>query len=170
MQDTKSIRSNQRVRATFRNISERKADLYWVDFSGKLVQYSRDLGPGEESRISTYVTHPWVARDSVTGQWLAVCGKSVYVTPKPGGDGDNADDADEETDGAHARDVGPLEILIHIPVYRLEDLCIGFLRRHLQQHSTLTTEQLSGYLLDRVATIPTLTARVYHPQRGITDQ
>ncbi|KAF9052573.1 von Hippel-Lindau disease tumor suppressor, beta/alpha domain-containing protein [Rhodocollybia butyracea] len=38
------------------------ATLYWINFQGNLVYYYT-LGTGQEVRMNTYVTHPWVIRD-----------------------------------------------------------------------------------------------------------
>ncbi|XP_076450102.1 von Hippel-Lindau disease tumor suppressor-like [Babylonia areolata] len=158
--DLRSFKSKRRVLITFVNKSERIAELYWVDFNGKLVMYCKELQPGKEHKLITYVTHPWIARDSVTGQWLSVGGKQWYVTPMP----QDSHDIDDEP-GAELIDVGSVEVTIQIPVYRLQDICIGFFRKCQKAHE-LTEEQVNQYLLHKVNNIPKVSFRVYRESDG----
>ena len=62
------------VRVAFKNISPRKIDLYWISHESKLVQYSSNLAPGTMTGIISFVGHPWVATDSLTGQKMFLNG------------------------------------------------------------------------------------------------
>ena len=102
MSNIKSMPSHESVLVAFRNGTDRKADLYWVDFSGKLVKYASAMAPGARKGMTTYVTHAWVARDTETGEQLCMSGQSVYVASAP-------------ASSATSEHPGQLEIVIHIP-------------------------------------------------------
>ena len=113
MSNIKSIRSTQSLHAKFKNATERHVDLYWLDFRGKLVRYILAMEPGSVHDMTTYVTHPWVARDNVTGQSLYLSGQSVYIPVAPAGT--EAEDEEEDVEGIAPVHVGSIEITIHIP-------------------------------------------------------
>ncbi|KAK7481853.1 hypothetical protein BaRGS_00026879 [Batillaria attramentaria] len=104
----KSEISRVRVRVTFFNASSRHVDIFWVDFNGKIVRYFHRAPPQSLKKILTYVTHPWVALDSDTGQKLCLSGEEVYVTKLP--PRENVEE-DEETED----DMPTVNIRIHIP-------------------------------------------------------
>lgn len=58
------------VSTTFFNSSFQTIDIYWVDFSCRLVLY-RNLSPGQSYIQQTYVGHLWQFQDSSTGQLMA---------------------------------------------------------------------------------------------------
>ena len=62
--------STNLVNTTFFNSSVQTIDIYWVDFSCRLVLY-RNLSPGQSYIQQTYVGHLWEFRDSFTGQLMA---------------------------------------------------------------------------------------------------
>ncbi|XP_025088595.1 uncharacterized protein LOC112560760 [Pomacea canaliculata] len=69
-----------RVEANFTNRSSRYVDLLWVDYQGALVRYHKRMAPNELKKLITFATHPWVARDSDTGQAMYLSGRPVYIT------------------------------------------------------------------------------------------
>lgn len=69
-----------RVEANFTNRSSRYVDLFWVDYQGALVRYHKRMAPNELKKLITFATHPWVARDSDTGQAMYLSGRPVYIT------------------------------------------------------------------------------------------
>lgn len=73
----KSSKSIIQSRVTFKNITERKASLFWLDYNGERVLYKK-LGSGEETKMNTFVGHPWVFRDSDSGDEL-VAGEGKKV-------------------------------------------------------------------------------------------
>ena len=54
---------------SFINNGYRVVDVWWVDYDGREVFY-RKLVPGESYRQETHATHPWVVRDTETGEPL----------------------------------------------------------------------------------------------------
>lgn len=87
-----------RVEANFTNRSSRYVDLLWVDYQGALVRYHKRMAPNELKKLITFATHPWVARDSDTGQAMYLSGRPVYITSLQ---------KEEKRE--------PVEVLIHIP-------------------------------------------------------
>jgi len=51
----------------FVNSSFLKVGVYWIDYSGREVQYAT-VEPRESYTQSTYMTHPWVIRDLASGE------------------------------------------------------------------------------------------------------
>lgn len=47
---------------TFRNTGFEIRRLYWLDYEGKRKLYS-ELLAGQEQRLDTYLTHPWLVTD-----------------------------------------------------------------------------------------------------------
>ena len=45
-------------------------ELYWVDVEGRKGSYVKSLGPGEKRREETYITHPWIFKQSNNGKRL----------------------------------------------------------------------------------------------------
>ncbi|ESO82381.1 hypothetical protein LOTGIDRAFT_236999 [Lottia gigantea] len=95
---------------TFRNISSRKVDVYWLDYKGQKVKYMENFSTDRNHHINTYVTHPWIARDAVTHDVLLFNGKEVYFP--------------QAWDGRSERTM----INIHIPVFKLTNRCIQVLK------------------------------------------
>lgn len=59
----KSLRYDQALSMTFENRSSFERDLYWLNYTGKRVIYTK-LAPGSTYSVNTFVTHPWVITDS----------------------------------------------------------------------------------------------------------
>ena len=63
-------------------------DFYWVDVEGRKGSYVKSLGPGEKRQEETYITHPWVFKQSKNGTRLYafsnVMGSSVFEGEKFG--------------------------------------------------------------------------------------
>ncbi|KAK7099162.1 protein Vhl-like [Littorina saxatilis] len=144
----KSQNSQCQVPVTFVNTTQRTVDVYWVDFAGELVRYS-NLSPGKKHHIYTYATHPWVARDCATGQRMFLSGQPVFVPVEP--------PADQDPDL-------PIEILIHIPLFRLEEICIGYFRASMSE-ADLAKMDVNAYIKQRLCNIPKLKATDYQPRR-----
>uniref|UniRef100_A0A1A9W2G6 von Hippel-Lindau disease tumour suppressor beta domain-containing protein n=1 Tax=Glossina brevipalpis TaxID=37001 RepID=A0A1A9W2G6_9MUSC len=61
----------------FENSTTRSVNLYWMDFNG-FQQLFQTLKPGAGIKINTYVKHPWIFRDRVTGERMHVKNKDVF--------------------------------------------------------------------------------------------
>lgn len=73
---------------TFVNKTHRKVDVLWLDYNGRRVKYAT-LGINNNTyEITTYETHPWIFRDSDTGDKLVVQGgqEVYYPVQWTGGD------------------------------------------------------------------------------------
>jgi WD40 repeat protein len=62
-----SLTSDQEATVTFKNLTGRTLDVYWVDFSCA-AQYYYTVFEGEEYDQITYLTHTWIFVDSTTGE------------------------------------------------------------------------------------------------------
>ncbi|XP_071099285.1 von Hippel-Lindau disease tumor suppressor-like [Haliotis cracherodii] len=111
----KSIHSDTGVYVNFVNKTQRRVDLFWIDFQGRLVRYKQGLKPDKKHAIYTYETHPWIARDARTGSSLLINKDFIYY-PK----------ADP--------DVQVQQIVITLPVFRLIDRCVDLLRFYGIRH------------------------------------
>ncbi len=65
-----SINSDNATTANFANNSKRIVSVIWIDFNCHEVLY-RLLPPGQSYTQPTYLTHPWIIRDTVTGALLS---------------------------------------------------------------------------------------------------
>ena len=61
----------------FVNRTERSIDVVWLNYEGIGVHYCT-LKPGHCIDVNTFVGHPWIFRDSQTGDKLMVNSKEVY--------------------------------------------------------------------------------------------
>ena len=61
----------------FVNRTDRTVYLFWFGYDGKIVNYGT-LGPRRINQMDTYVTHPWIAKDSVTAFTLLMNGQTVF--------------------------------------------------------------------------------------------
>lgn len=80
MEENKEIKSlNHDIQSyvTFYNRTIRKVAIMWHDYEGKLVRYAIIL-PGAVHHMHTYVTHPWSAVDSDTGDRLLIDKNFVF--------------------------------------------------------------------------------------------
>lgn len=76
-----SIHSREQSFVCFVNCTQRNVDVFWVDFQGRHIKY-KTLARRERYKINTYVTHPWVFRDSETSSALVVNSEEAFY-PKP---------------------------------------------------------------------------------------
>ena len=65
----------------FKNNTGRKVDIFWLDYTGHKVKYGT-LRPGDQRRQTTYVSHPWIFRDSNTFDVLVANKKHRVFFPE----------------------------------------------------------------------------------------
>ncbi|XP_062556452.1 protein Vhl [Armigeres subalbatus] len=106
----KSEHAEIRSFVLFKNYTERTVDIYWVNYSSKFIHYSA-LAPAAQVPVNTYVTHPWVFIDKLTGERMLVNGKPVYY-PEPWY---------TNIDGNGK--LNRIEVRIHYPLRSLKDIC-----------------------------------------------
>ena len=68
--DLRSVRGMTSTNLYIRNTAHEERDLYWLNYDGFRVFYSR-LAPGQQTTQQTYATHPWVVTTS-TGQCVTI--------------------------------------------------------------------------------------------------
>jgi len=85
----KSLRCDSQSLVTFISRTRRPFSVYWLDYHGNRVRYCQ-LGYAQQFNIRTYETHPWIFRDSETGDKLVTAdGSEVYMPKKwTGGNAD----------------------------------------------------------------------------------
>ncbi|RWS08715.1 von Hippel-Lindau disease tumor suppressor-like protein [Dinothrombium tinctorium] len=67
----RSVNSTRQSFVRFFNLSPKKVDIIWINYEGVGVTY-KTLAPHEFFDISTWVSHPWIFRDNVTKDTMAV--------------------------------------------------------------------------------------------------
>ena len=65
-----SVDDNTEAMIKFFNDCHVAVDIYWIDYNGDRVLYFDDLAPGQSVLQGTYLTHPWLAVESGTGESL----------------------------------------------------------------------------------------------------
>ena len=73
----------------FLNCTARRVDVVWLNHGGVGIKY-RALGPNQWVDVNTYVGHPWIFRDSATGDKLVVQLKEVFEPSSWKNDDENA--------------------------------------------------------------------------------
>ncbi|ELU10094.1 hypothetical protein CAPTEDRAFT_167535 [Capitella teleta] len=106
----------------FCNRTNRLVDIIWLNYEGLGVRY-RTLPPRNFIDVNTFVGHPWIFRDSLTGDKCVAQFKTVY---EPIGNGD----------GPPKRRV----VNITIPVFKLRDRCLQVLRAIVPRHAIQSLE------------------------------
>lgn len=76
-----SINGNTSTSVTFWNVYWNPVTVYWLDYSGSRVNYAT-LGAFGSYTQPTYVTHPWIATDSITS--VDVTGFMPQASPSYG--------------------------------------------------------------------------------------
>lgn len=85
---SKSLQSTSSTSITFKNSTSSKIRIYWLDFNGKRVEYSKSghqassdggLEAGASYTQQTFVTHPWLITDDQGN-----C-QGIYYAPGTGG-------------------------------------------------------------------------------------
>jgi len=77
----KSLRADSQSRVSFISRSRRSFCVYWLDYHGRRVKYCQ-LDYGQHFNIRTFETHPWIFRDSRTGDTLVTADGSEIYMPK----------------------------------------------------------------------------------------
>lgn len=109
----KSLYSQKFCFVTFVSRTQRKVDLFWLDFKGSRVLYNT-LKYRESFPITTFETHPWLFRDSDTGDVLVANNSDEVYYPVP-------------WTGQHD---AQQTVFIDLPVYSLRERAIQILRQH----------------------------------------
>lgn len=69
--DVKSSQSRVHAFARFYNKTQRTVNVIWINYQGTRVRY-KTLQKGEWIDVNTFVGHPWVFHDAITGDKLHV--------------------------------------------------------------------------------------------------
>ena len=81
--ETKKLKSGparEMSHVRFVNHTTRRVDIIWINYVGQCVKY-KTVEPRMHFDVTTFVGHPWVFRDSDTGDKLVVQLKSIYNPP-----------------------------------------------------------------------------------------
>ncbi|XP_013413378.1 von Hippel-Lindau disease tumor suppressor-like [Lingula anatina] len=109
----------------FINKTARHVDVIWLNYEGARVRY-KTLSPEQWVDVNTFVGHPWIFRDSVSGDRLVVQHEAVY-----------------EPEGWNIEEGWPPTrrlVSITIPVYTLKERCIQLIRRYVKDEDISSLE------------------------------
>ena len=67
---SKSSRKQIKFTVFFTNRTSKNINLIWKDYEGNEVIIQRDMVAGQTHREPTYLTHPYIARDSATNKLM----------------------------------------------------------------------------------------------------
>ncbi|KAK9808028.1 hypothetical protein WJX73_006183 [Symbiochloris irregularis] len=67
----RSVHWRQQKPMTFHNLTTRKVQVIWLDYSGNEVLYE-ELGSDGHYAVDTFLSHPWIIRDCKTGRRLSM--------------------------------------------------------------------------------------------------
>ncbi|XP_045176795.2 uncharacterized protein LOC123537222 [Mercenaria mercenaria] len=121
----KSLNNDTPTFVQFVNSSDRMVYLFWLDYTGKLVRYGC-IPPHRVMEMNTYVTHPWVARDTATWYPLLLNGEQIFFPQIERGEQLFHDQNRERVD-------------IHIPVFPLFRRCLEVVYLYFQKETIAWT-------------------------------
>uniref|UniRef100_U5EUF5 Putative e3 ubiquitin ligase vhl component von hippel-lindau tumor suppressor in s n=1 Tax=Corethrella appendiculata TaxID=1370023 RepID=U5EUF5_9DIPT len=133
----RSLQSLIRSFILFKNITERNIDIYWVNYTSKFIHYTR-LKPNETSKVNTYETHPWVFKDSETGERMHVAHNLVYF-PEPW-----------YTRIDHTGRFGRILVEIHFPMRTLKESCLWRVLNSLKNKENFLDLELPKSIIDEL--------------------
>lgn len=128
----KSLNSDDPTYISFINKSNRTAEAWWLNFSGKPVSYG-DINPGKSLQMNTYLTHPWMFRAS-DGAKLLVSFSEVYF-PAPA----------QYDDYGHPHFQA---VYVTTPMYSLQECCLRLIRSLVRKQDICKLEIPEGLRQD----------------------
>ncbi|XP_046384956.1 von Hippel-Lindau disease tumor suppressor [Ischnura elegans] len=123
----RSLNSDHRAYVRFRNNTVRKVDVIWINYEGSRVKY-RTLLPGQFFDANTYLSHPWMFRDSDTQDKLVVKSKEVFRPPPS-----VIRSVPNEGNAEPVRRLERTIVYITIPVYTLKERAMQVIRSYISQ-------------------------------------
>ncbi|XP_058062468.1 protein Vhl isoform X1 [Anopheles bellator] len=136
-QELKSEHSEIRSFVKFVNTTLRAVDVFWVNYSAKLIHYTT-LEPTAHCMVNTYVTHPWMFQDKVSGERMHVRHNQVFM-PEPWY-------TNIDGDGRLARK----EITVHFPVRTLRENCLWRILSMAREEDTLRELEIPKVLVQEL--------------------
>ncbi|XP_074654896.1 von Hippel-Lindau disease tumor suppressor-like [Tubulanus polymorphus] len=109
----------------FINKTQRKVDVIWLNYAGDQMNYA-SLNPEQFLDMNTYVGHPWIFKDTESGDKLVVQHQKLY-----------------QPIGWLPSDGWPPQrkrVYITIPVYSLKERCLQIIRCLTPQNSIPSLE------------------------------
>ena len=128
-ENVEQLKSQHSIRPSFVrfvNCTPRTVDCIWINYEGRRIKY-KTLHEKQYFDVCTFVSHPWIFRDSKTHDKMCVSSlenrqqkaqrKDVFMPP----------DVIENGIFQKKRKI----ILITLPIYSLKERCFQFLRENL---------------------------------------
>jgi len=131
-----SMRSVKSVRASFVrfvNLTRRRVDVIWINYEGRSVKY-KTLRPREYLDVNTYVSHPWIFRDSDTHDKLVISSTAGIHTGNENGIFGSPVFRPQETLAPDGRTPVRKVVYITLPVYTLKERCFQMLRKYFDNN------------------------------------
>jgi len=121
LRNVKAKHSSKPSYIRFKNTTQRRVDVIWINYDGVKVKY-KTLLPMEYFDVTSFVSHPWIFRDADNKMKL-VCGKrEIFDCPQP--------TYVKLKDGVRAtRQV----VNITLPLYSLRDYALRTVQKHIRQ-------------------------------------
>ncbi|XP_044744941.1 protein Vhl [Coccinella septempunctata] len=131
----RSQESETRCYIRFMNLTERRVNVVWVNFSGLFVSYTT-LDRGQFVDVNTFKTHPWIAFDDKTQDRMHIDKKLVYHPQT------FREHLAEKLPGYKYREgvESRIMIVISLPVHSLKYTVLLYLKNHL--NDPLKVDQL----------------------------
>lgn len=140
-----SATSRRQSFVRFVNKTNRRVDVIWINYEGQRTKY-RTIGPDEFCDVNTYVSHPWVFRDSVTHAVLVASFQEVY----------HPQDWLQTLIAGGYRPTGqviqPIRKVVNItlPMYTLKERCMDVIRKHLSRVEDINTLEIPRLLKEEI--------------------
>lgn len=119
----------------FINVTDKRVDVIWVNYNGVCVCY-RTLAPRCYIDIETFVSHPWIFRNSDTWDRMDICKQEVY----------HIEPSDVKLLKCNRR----LPAHITLPVYSLKELCYQSIRKSLSNKNQIYQLDIPKSLQDEL--------------------
>lgn len=131
----------------FLNRTGRRVELIWVDYGGHWIRY-KVLSPGDHFEIYTFVTHPWVFRDTVTGVRLLALDYGMVFVP-------TTHNVQQVCDPEGNMHLIPTLVSITVPMFGLKDRCLETIQRcirdKLHVRELVIPQELRDDILRRIS-------------------
>lgn len=138
-QTLRSEDSSTSLLVQFLNRTARLVDVIWVDYGGHWIRY-KTVHPGDNFETLTFVTHPWVFQDNISGTRLVVVDRGNVFIPR-------VNDVNIAINPEGHVHFIPTLVPITLPVFSLRDRCMETVERCLKNKDDATSLEIPEKLI-----------------------